>query len=920
MEDATNIPDIEADIYSHLTNFYSRYYDDGDFISQRRYKDGVYSIPYEGEEVKLHWANTEQYYVKTSEYFKDYIFRTTHGEKVHFKIVEAEVEKDNNKQQEKRFFQLYEEKPFEVDNNELIIYFEYKEGSKKNQEQYFQPVIEVIEKAVVKYPSFTSLLDKQEGKTLIERQLKKYTARNTFDYFIHKDLMNFLDRELNFYIKNEVVYLEDIDTLDDNQIKQYLVKAKAIRNIGRKINTFLAQIEEFQKKLWEKKKFIVETNYCITLDRVPENFYEQIIVNEKQINEWKSLFFIEDLNDYSEPLTKDFLKQNPYLVLDTALFPLEFKEQLVEAIENLDEKIDGVLINSENFQGLNFIYEKYKSQVDAVYIDPPYNTKSSEILYKNNYKHSSWLSLIENRINFSKELNKDTGKHCVTIDDLEAPYLWTLLNEKFGIRNHLGTATIRINPGGRKSNRKLAAQHEYAMFYGKTDEAKVAKFSKAPEDKTHTYKKDKDGTYYEERNLRKEGQDSLAKPGSERFYPIYYSPETGEISTMKELEVEILPIDTRGQKRIWRRGKEDIDNLYKAGDVFYKETAHGPQIYFKFKGGVEGEPPRSFWQDEIFSASEHGTSLLNNIVGENDSFSFPKSLHAVKDSIKVMSDSNEAIVLDYFAGSGTTGHAVIELNREDEENGKRKYILIEMGEYFDSVTKPRIQKVIYSKDWKNGKPVSREGISHAFKYFQLESYEDALNNIEVNSNKHDLLSNAVKEQYVINYMLTNETKGSSSLLNIDMLSHPFEYRMQITQKWENKERNIDVVETFNYLLGLTVKRNHSLKKYDADFSTGEYGALKAKLLSGATYKFKAIEGQTLNQERVLVIWRDVTGEKEKDNAALNAFFEELRGTSKALNYKKIYVNGDNNLSLLRKTNESWKVLLIEEEISKLMFV
>jgi adenine-specific DNA-methyltransferase len=99
-----DITAVEADIYSHLTEFFSRYYDEGDFISQRRYKDGIYAIPYEGEEVKLHWANADQYYVKTSEYFKDYTFKTPYGKTVHFKIKEAETEKDNNKSNEKRFF------------------------------------------------------------------------------------------------------------------------------------------------------------------------------------------------------------------------------------------------------------------------------------------------------------------------------------------------------------------------------------------------------------------------------------------------------------------------------------------------------------------------------------------------------------------------------------------------------------------------------------------------------------------------------------------------------------------------------------------------------------------------------------------------------------------------------------------------
>lgn len=136
-----DISSVEADVYNHLTNFFSRYYDEGDFISQRRYKDGAYAIPYEGEEVKLYWANADQYYIKTSEYFKDYTFKTAYGDTVRFKLVEAETEQDNNKANEKRFFQLHTEKPFELVDGIFTIYMEYKNGGKKNQDECIDEIV-----------------------------------------------------------------------------------------------------------------------------------------------------------------------------------------------------------------------------------------------------------------------------------------------------------------------------------------------------------------------------------------------------------------------------------------------------------------------------------------------------------------------------------------------------------------------------------------------------------------------------------------------------------------------------------------------------------------------------------------------------------------------------------------------------------
>ena len=266
-----------------------------------------------------------------------------------------------------------------------------------------------------------------------------------------------------------------------------------------------------------------------------------------------------------------------------------------------------------------------------------------------------------------------------------------------------------------------------------------------------------------------------------------------------------------------------------------------------------------------------------------------------------------------MAGSATTGHAVINLSRND--NGYRKYILVEMGEYFNTVTKPRIEKVIYSEDWKKGKPVSRKGSSHAFKYMRLESYEDSLNNIVLRGGEHDLFAEA-REGYMLSYMIGSEAIGSASLLNVEKLDNPFSYKMNITRNLESAERTIDLVETFNYLIGLNVEKNHALVSYDADFVTGEYGSVSAALMAGNTYKFKAVEGAVPGGDKTLVLWREMTGDIEKDNAALDAYFLSFPN---ARRFRRVYVNCDNNLLNLRSNGEIWQVVLIDEEMKKRMF-
>src|SRR5205814_7525312 len=124
--------------------------------------------------------------------------------------------------------------------------------------------------------------EKSPQRTVLEKHLTQYTASNTFDYFIHKDLGGFLHRELDFYIKNEVMHLDDIEHESAPKVEQYLSLIRVIRTIAHKIIAFLEQLENFQKRLWLKKKFVVETNYCFTLDRVPEEFYKEIAANDAQ--------------------------------------------------------------------------------------------------------------------------------------------------------------------------------------------------------------------------------------------------------------------------------------------------------------------------------------------------------------------------------------------------------------------------------------------------------------------------------------------------------------------------------------------------------------------------------------------------------------------------------------------------------------
>ena len=898
---------LQSEIYSDLTNFFKRYYHEGDFLSLRRYKKNVYSIPYEGEEVKLHWANADQYYVKSSEHFQDYSFTLSSGKKVHFKLVEADTDRNNNKTQEgkERRFILIDKDPLVEKNGELYIRFEYRSDNKKrNREKVNIDTTKLIFENK-KYKNWVAELqilsptEKNKKRTLLEKHLNDYTARNTFDYFIHKDLDGFLKRELDFFIKNEIIHLDDLDTENEKRFEQYLSKVKVIKSIGTKIIDFLAQIENFQKKLYLKKKFVVETNWCITLDKIEESFYPQIINNIEQCKEWVKLFAIDEIAGdittvpYSEPLTNDFLKQNKYLLLDTKYFDEDFKTSILSNINNLDEQTDGLLIHSDNFQAINLLQEKYQEKIQCMYIDPPYNTNSTPIIYKNGYKHSSWLTLMRDRLETSRMLMNQRSVGVIAIDDSEMVNLMSILKDIY--RDHrISPITLVHNPKG-SITKDFNRVHEYAIFITSENEKHVI---------NRTLEKNETP-----RKMRRWGENSLRTERKLSFYPIYikdntitriggnpsddFSPD-GKNVRLESGEIEIWPIDQNGIERRWNFGLDTIESNLDRVAIIEEDGIY--DLYLTHELTV----PKTVWSGGDYDAGNHGNTLLINILGEKR-FDFPKSINTVKRSIKLSTTTgNRDIVLDYFAGSGTTGQAVIELNRENESNSDSdlKYILVEMGEYFDTVTKPRIQKVIYSKDWQGGKPVSRNGSSHMFKYIRLESYEDTLNNIELQLSAQqkfaleEHMTTEAKEEYLLSYMLDIESERSASLLNIDMFKNPFNYKMKISNGTETKLQKIDLVETFNYLLGIEID--------NIDYENG----------------FKVILGKLPTGEKSLIIWRDLN---ETTNADLKKFFVKREYGLPNYEIRRIYVNGDNHLENLKEKESNWKTFLIEEEFKKGMF-
>ena len=422
-EGSRSRPAVEADIYNHLYAFFSRYYQDGDFISRRRYaRNKRYAIPYNGEEVYLHWANRDQYYVKTTEHFYNYDWNAPGGVAVQFRLKAADVEQNNVKGDKRFFMPLVAETEWDPDARTVTIPFEYRPltpseqvryGSRNQQDNINAASREAIPNQLHEAPeAFAALTGerrrdgKNEPVSHLEHHLRQYTRRNNSDFFVHKDLSGFLSRELDFYLKNEVLSLDDITNAGLGMAEGWFQQMRLIKGVGSQIIDFLAQIEGFQKRLWEKRKFVTETQYCITLGCIDPSFYPDIAGNDAQRHEWRKLYDIDDIDRSAA-----FLEAHPTLVLDTAHFDAAFTDRLLTSFDDLDEMTDGLLIHGENWQTLRLMQEKYKGRVKCVYIDPPYNNTSDSFNGQVAARVLQFYSCVNQR-NQKMEVPRATASEC----------------------------------------------------------------------------------------------------------------------------------------------------------------------------------------------------------------------------------------------------------------------------------------------------------------------------------------------------------------------------------------------------------------------------------------------------------------------------------------------------------------------------
>jgi adenine-specific DNA-methyltransferase len=824
-----------AEVFNHLYSFFARYYDSGDFIPRRRYGAiETYAVPYRGEEVFFHWANKDQHYVKTAEAFRDYAFtvETLSGSaRVRFALTEVSVPPGNLKGDARYFFPISENATWSHDTRHFELPFHYRLPTEKELERYgknsrFQEslVQEALPKILKRVPDvnvhavLSAPVDQKDDQqiSLLLKRLRHFCRRNTTDYFIHKDLQGFLTRELEFYIKDQVLHLGDLD--GDLDAKRRVLRV--LRQLAEEVITFLAQIENVQKRLFEKRKFVLRTDYLAPIKEVPHELWKEVLSNKQQVKAWKDLFAIEPkkgLFNKTGTVNDQFLKEHPTLVVNTFHFKPEFKDRLLASFSDLDEVTDGLLIHGENCQSLRLLQRKYTEKIKCIYIDPPYNTGNDEFIYK--------------------------AKHVVNLHE----YIWCYANSLQDAQ------PLRLKP----------------------DQKVIKKYYKFKDSKF-----EKRGPY----RLQPLGTTSMDYRPNLR-YPVSYKGQ------------EIWP------EQQWQWSKQRTEKAVKDDELVFVENGDGETTvnYKQYLKDEHGQiRPSMLYSiiDDIFT--QHGTSEIRSLLGTLKAYTFPKPSQLVKVLCEACSDSN-AVVLDFFAGSGTTGHALMSLNRED--GGLRKFILVEMANYFDTVLLPRIQKVMYTADWKDGKPArmptkdEAARIPRLVKVLRLEGYEDALHNLVTEKALHEehLHAKAHKkllgeDVYRLHYLARLSLESNATMLNVEALEHPFEYNLEVLTDSGPQIEVVDLVETFNLLYGLHVSRLET-------WVNGKDGRA-----------YKVVKGKSANGESALIVWRDM---KDLDPVVEREFLEPKLKSEGPFN--EVLVNGDSATPGVKSLDGIFKRLLEAEE-------
>jgi len=768
IDEALNpFPNFREELFVKLYTFFNRYFSESGsiYFSYTPLHQNIYEKVYtDDKDVMLFWKTHMLYYVKTDRLFKNLKVEVDNFN-FFFDVSDLEYKRANEKKEI-----VYE---FKEKRGEGTIVFKvyYSERGKKTK------IIDTLR-----------ALKKEEiniNEDILEKAFRIFEKQNEVDYFINKDAKTFLKEQFDIWLYQYVFSGES--EWSEERIKQLQI----LKDISFKIIDFVSQFEDELVKIWNKPKFVLNSNYVITLDRIADKNIELVekISNhkniEEQIKEWKALEFI--INDFDKTkiiennlMGKQLNKKYKHLPIDTRYFK-DLELEILGLFDDLDTSLDGWLIKSENYQALNTILPKFKEKVQTIYIDPPFNKESdADYFYSVKYKDASWMTLLENRLRLSRDVLNSNGSIFVRCDYNGNMYVRLLLNKIFSEENFRNEML---------ANRTSRLKNEGKKYYTSCDSIFLYT-------KTSNY-------FFEQQKIEEPFQirlrikDNKVKQELIKFL----------INNFIDINYEFIgdKLLLKSQKWIEMHASSDKDNndpieifgkLYKPPKRrrwMWKD----PSILkmMEENGWLRINPQNNL--PELLRTWRYLGSDWTDIPGysQTTGFKTENSEVLIARIINTGSDKDKSnIILDFFLGSGTTTAVAHKL--------KRKWLGVEMGEHFYDVILPRMKKVLaydksgISKEKDVKEKYNSQNAGGFFKYYELEQYEDTLRKVKYEDS--GLFNNPYEDPYS-QYVFMRDPKMLEAL-DIDYKKNKVKVDLSKLYK------NIDIPETLSNLLGKWIKK------------------------------------------------------------------------------------------------------------------
>jgi adenine specific DNA methylase Mod len=737
-----NYPKFRDELFDKLYSFFSRYFTESGsiYFNSTPFHNNIYEKVYTDEkDVILFWKTQMLYYVKT-----DRIFRSLPVEFEGFMFYFDASKIESKKANEKRSL-VFELSKVREDGT-IIFGVQYSERGRKTKQ-------DEILKAI-----------KRKGITITEEQLERafrvFKKQSEVDFFINKNAKAFLQEQ--FKLWSYQYFWEGAKEWGAYRVNQIQI----LKDIAFKIIDFISQFEDELVKIWNKPKFVKNSNYVMTLDRIKDiKLIEEILKHQNikgQIKEWQELGIVEEnfkVEDIFEiDLTgKHLAKKYEHLPIDTKYFK-DLELEILSQFEDLDKSLDGWLIKSENYQALNTILPKFKEKVQTIYIDPPFNLDSSDqFLYRTNYKDANWATLLENRLRIAKDWLNEKGSIFVRCDYNGNWIVRCLMDEIFGKENFRNEIIVNKSIRIKTEGNKFPTWHDSFYFYSQHGDDSFFRHITEKREEEEWRSMDTEGESWEI------VPDNMLNLFSKKNLKI---DNKGNYVTRARIILgkEIVPREGRRFP-----SQKVISELEKQNRIRLSEN-NNPQML---------KPSEIYltdnWSDIYGYASKWDFSTENSELG-------------VARCIESTSDKT-SLIFDFFLGSGTTTAVAHKLGR--------KWIGVEMGEHFYSVILPRMKKVLAYDKSGISKEVKEYQGGGFFKYYELEQYEETLANCKYEDTE-DIFLRPTKTPYE-EYVFMKDEKMLKAL-EIDYEKE--KVKVDLSKLYPN----IDIAETLSNLTGKWVKK------------------------------------------------------------------------------------------------------------------